>query len=408
MTRTHEQFVDELKLINTSIKVIGMYTKAAEPVEVECLKCHRIWTPKAYSLLQGTGCAHCSALKGASNNKGKTRRITQDEFIKKVHKVNPNIVVQSSYTSNKSDIRFECKRCGNAWDAKAYSVLQGHGCPRCAKSGTSFMEQYIYFSFLKALGNGSVLSRDKTIIGMELDIVIPEYKIAIEPGNWLLHKKNIQRDIEKRKRCQSKGIRLITIYDKFDAENIPFPDNCFIFKDDLNNSNHEIILNLVYQLFDLMNIQMKFTNTEIQEIENWAYEHSKSMIHDDFVERMSNIHPSIKVLGMYVNSGKRIQVQCTKCDYIWQGVPGNMLSGDGCRRCGTIKAHEKFIKNEKDFIEELSIKNPDVEVLGKYVGRHKSIKVRCKICGLEWEPRASSLLRGSSHKGAKEKHKDIK
>ena len=52
MARTHEQFVDELKLINSNVKVIGTYTRAVDSVEVECLKCHRVWSPKAYSLLQ--------------------------------------------------------------------------------------------------------------------------------------------------------------------------------------------------------------------------------------------------------------------------------------------------------------------------------------------------------------------
>lgn len=408
MARTHEQFVNELKLINPSINVIGRYTKAVEPVEVECLNCHRIWSPKAYILLQGKGCAHCSALRGAQNNTGKTKRKTQTEFIQEVQSVNPDIIVQGQYESNKSVIRFICKRCGNTWDAKAYSVLQGHGCPRCAKSGTSFMEQYIYYCFLKTLGDGSVLSRDRNTIGMELDIVIPEYKIAIEPGNWGLHKKNIKRDIEKRKRCQDKGIRLITIYDKFDEEAAPFPNDCYVFRDDLNKASHEVILDLVYSLFELLNIQKRFTSAEIQDIEEWSYAHAKAMLHKDFVERMRLIHPDIKVIGEYVNSNKRIQVQCLKCGYVWDGVPANMLSGDGCRKCGTIKAHESFVRNMDDFIKELSEKNPNVEVLGEYVGRHKPIRVRCKICGLEWNPVAGSLLRGSSHKGAKGMHKNKK
>lgn len=408
MSRTHEQFVNELKLMNPSVKVLGTYTKANEPVEVECLKCYRIWNPRAYSLLQGKGCAHCSALRGARNNTGKTKRKTQIEFIQEVQNVNPDIIVQGPYESNKSLIRFKCKRCGNTWDAKAYSVLQGHGCPRCAKSGTSFMEQYIYYSFLKSLGDGSVLSRDRNIIGMELDIVIPEYKIAIEPGNWGLHKKNIKRDAEKRKRCQDKGIRLITIYDKFDGEEVPFSNDCYIFQDDLNKAGHDIILNLVYSLFELLNIQKRFTSTEVQEIEDWSYKHAKSMLHEDFVERMKTIHPDIKVLGEYVNSSKKIQVRCMKCDYVWDGVPANMLSGDGCRKCGTIKAHESFVRNRDDFIKELFEKNPDVEVIGNYVGRHKPIRARCKICGLEWNPIAGSLLRGSSHKGSKGIHKNMK
>lgn len=407
MARTHESFINELKMMNPYIKVLGIYTKATEPVKVECIECHHIWSPRAYSLLQGKGCPHCSALRGAQKNTGKTKRKTQSEFEQQLQSINPDVIVQGQYESNKSIIKFMCKRCGNTWEAKAYSVLQGHGCPRCARSGTSFMEQYIYYSFLKTLGDGSVLSRDRSIIGMELDIVIPKYKIAIEPGNWGLHKKNIKRDIEKRNRCLDKGIRLITIYDNFKEKEAPFTDDCYIFQEDLNKANHAIILNLVYSLFDILNIKKRFTISEIQEIEDLAYKHARAILHEDFVRCMKKIHPDIKVLGKYVNSNKRIQVQCKKCDYVWEGVPANMLSGDGCRKCGTIRAHESFIKNRDDFIKELSKKNPDIEILGEYVGRHKPIKARCMICGLEWEPIASSLLRGSSHKGAKGMHKKI-
>ena len=323
--------------------------------------------------------------------------------------MNPDYVVEKGiYESNKSVITFKCKRCGNTWDAKAYSVLQGHGCPQCAKSGTSFMEQYIYYSLLKALGDGSVLSRDRNIIGMELDIVIPEYKVAIEPGNWGLHKNNIKRDAEKRKKCQDKNIRLITIYDKFDGEEAPFINDCYIFKEDLNKSSHDIILNLVYSLFDLLNIKKRFTSAEVKEIETWSYEHAKSMLHEDFVERMKIIHPNIQVLGKYINSNKKVEVRCIKCNHVWNGVPANMLSGDGCRKCGTIRAHKSFLRNTDDFIRELSEKNPDIEILGEYAGRHKSIQARCKICGLEWSPVAGSLLRGCSHKGSKGIHKNIK
>ena len=64
-------------------------------------------------------------------------------------------------------------------------------------------------------------------------------------------------------------------------------------------------------------------------------------------------------------------------------------------------------KTHDDFVKELSMINPEIEVIGKYTGRHNPIRVKCKRCGFEWEPIFSSLLRGSSHKNAKSMHKDI-
>ena len=108
-----------------------------------------------------------------------------------------------------------------------------------------------------------------------------------------------------------------------------------------------------------------------------------------------------------IEPGTKNVIKCNVCGFEWYGVPANMVSGDGCRKCGTIKAHKNFIKDDKTIINDLKKKNPNIEVIGKYTGRHNHIRVKCKRCGFEWEPIFSSLLRGSSHKNAKSMHKDI-
>ena len=60
--------------------------------------------------------------------------------------------------------------------------------------------------------------------------------------------------------------------------------------------------------------------------------------------------------------------------------------------------HEQYLKRVKE-------NNSKVIVIGEYNGRHNPIKAKCKICGYEWEPIVSSLLRGSSHKGSRMMHK---
>ena len=54
--KSHKQFCEELTNINPRISVLGRYTKATDPIEVKCNVCGKIWSPKAYSLLQGKGC----------------------------------------------------------------------------------------------------------------------------------------------------------------------------------------------------------------------------------------------------------------------------------------------------------------------------------------------------------------
>ena len=409
MAKTHDDFVKELSTINPEIEVIGQYTRAVDRIEVKCKKCGKVWNPVAYSLTSGKSCPHCSAIRGSQKNTGITGAKTDKQFRDELRKLHPDIEPLDSYISNKDSIRFACQRCGHEWSAKPYSLLQGHGCPRCAKSGTSFMEQFILLSFQKAIGKDNVLSRDKSLIGMELDIYIPDLHIAIEPGNWFLHRKSIKRDRRKRELCSQKQVDLITIYDKYPiSEEPPFDTDCITFSDDYNKADHSNIKNLVRQLFARTNIEYFFSDDEWSEIENEAYDNALSKTHDNFVAELKEISPTIQVIGQYQNANKRLLVKCMTCGYKWNAVPANLLSGDGCRKCGSMIAHEKFLKTQEDFVKEVEIVNPTVEVIGNYTGRHSPIKARCKICGFIWEPRASSLLRGSSHKGSITMHKSLR
>ena len=100
-------------------------------------------------------------------------------------------------------------------------------------------------------------------------------------------------------------------------------------------------------------------------------------------------------------------VKCRRCGYEWNAVPANLLSGDGCKRCGIEKAHAGMVKAQEEFEAEINRINPNIQIIGSYTGRHKPVKARCRICGFEWEPQAGSLLRGSSHKGAIGMHRKM-
>lgn len=295
MSKTHEEFVNEIRVVNPLITIVGKYTKATERIDVVCNTCGYSWSPKAYSLIQGKGCPHCSAIRGSKNNHGKTGLKDTSKFIDDLAKVDPSIIVIEEYHSTHRKIKCQCNVCGTIWSAMPYSLLQGHGCPRCAKSGTSFMVQYILHSFQTVLGADSITSRDKHTIGMELDILIPQIKLAIEPGNWYLHKEHIARDAQKRQLCDEQGIRLITIYDKYPKDKLPpFKSNCFVFNEDLNRADRLILKNLVCDLFDLASIECHFSDEQWATIEEQAYINAKAKITAILLRKPTEYTPTLK------------------------------------------------------------------------------------------------------------------
>lgn len=59
---------------------------------------------------------------------------THNEFIDKLEKINPNILILSSFQDlTKTKIKCHCKVCGYEWKTLPHLLLKGHGCKICNK-----------------------------------------------------------------------------------------------------------------------------------------------------------------------------------------------------------------------------------------------------------------------------------
>ncbi len=132
-TKTSEQFAIELKQINPTITILTPYEKAQKRIDVQCNICGYSWSPLPYGLLSGRGCPHCSAIQGARKRKNKLASKTTDQFIDELKQINPTIKVMGEYVNNKTKLTVQCLCCNHVWDVVPASLLNGHGCPVCAR-----------------------------------------------------------------------------------------------------------------------------------------------------------------------------------------------------------------------------------------------------------------------------------
>ena len=61
--KTHEQFIEEMKILNSNIKILGKYKKNDTDIECKCLICGNTWIKKPRCLTSGEGCPKCKLLK---------------------------------------------------------------------------------------------------------------------------------------------------------------------------------------------------------------------------------------------------------------------------------------------------------------------------------------------------------
>lgn len=62
--RTHDDYVDDVRIINSNIEILEKYQKWNVPILHKCKKCGCEWLAKPNSILNGTGCPACKESRG--------------------------------------------------------------------------------------------------------------------------------------------------------------------------------------------------------------------------------------------------------------------------------------------------------------------------------------------------------
>lgn len=162
--------------------------------------------------LDGQGCPLCGLIKCTAANRSNTQT-----FINKA-KLKHNDLYTYKNTrypdSNKGVLLITCITHGD-FEQRPNGHLNGNGCNKCKLTGLS-KPQIALFDFVKSLINNTVLDDRKAICPLELDVYLPEHKVAIEHNGLLWHSEKFidkKYHLNKLNKCREAGIDLIQIYE---------------------------------------------------------------------------------------------------------------------------------------------------------------------------------------------------
>ena len=126
------------------------------------------------------------------------------------------------YNGQDKIYRWKCIRCGNEFQQCIHFTGLGDNrmtprCEKCFPNHASSIEQKHILSFIKEIYTGEILINNKSLISpYELDIVIPEHKLAIQFNGIYWHSEQQGKDryyhLNKTISCQKIGYRLIHIW----------------------------------------------------------------------------------------------------------------------------------------------------------------------------------------------------
>lgn len=162
--KTHEEYVEEVKIKNPNVTVVDTYINATTKIAHRCNLCGNEWDATPDNVLHGHWCKSCS-LKEAFKIHPKTQptlRKSHEQYVKDLYEANPNIEILDQYITAEHENHFRCKMCGHEWHAKAGNYLDGKGCYICGKKKLSEALRYTHEEFVTKLSN---VNQDIEVLG---------------------------------------------------------------------------------------------------------------------------------------------------------------------------------------------------------------------------------------------------
>lgn len=328
--KTHEEYVEELKIKNPTVEVIGKYVDAKTKIEHHCLKHDVYWEVAPTQILTGTGCEMCRKDKFK-----KIRSRSSVEYEQSIRLIHPNLLVLEPYINARTKIMHKCIVHNIEWSAFPDNVLRGHGCPICGNEKNAVRRSKTHKEYVEQLN-----LKNKNIIVLEKYInsktpilhkcLIDDYEWYASPGNILYGTG-----------CPKCGNNLKRTHDEY-VKKVSIISPHIRVIDDYINARTPILHKCLHH-----DIQWKVSPSSILMgcgcpkcgTEKLSLLRRKS--HAQYQKELKLINPNITVIGTYINNNTKILHQCLIDGYKWYATPGNILSGHGCPKCNESKMEKE-------------------------------------------------------------------
>lgn len=320
-----------------------------------------------------------------------SRKKTQEEYVNEVNIKNPTVEVIGEYIDARTPILHHCLVHNVYWDAHPQSILRGCGCKECSKVKIGNKLRKTEKQYKEELLQ---INMNVELVGKYIDshtpilhrCLIDGYMWSISPNSILQGsgcplccgniKKTTEQYVKELKEIQPN----IEVTEEYINATTPIGHRCKID-----------------------GYQWKATPSSVLGGSGCAMcAGNAKKTTDEYAVELFAINPYVNVVGVYINATTPILHRCILDGNEWLVAPSNMLRGTGCPECKKRLLSQKFNKSHQQYVQDVSIVNPDIEVLGVYINSRTLILHRCKIDGYEWMARPYNILSGRGCSKCKE------
>lgn len=287
---------------------------------------------------------------------------------------------------------------GHEHQCTIFAKVHGRGCPTCTKErSTSFPEQAIFF-YLKDKFPDAI-NRYVPEPRLEVDVFLPEYRLAIEYDGAYYHRTSRKQKIDARKnnRLKSMGIRLIRVVEE--GGQVPEgTEYAVIVRRERSNWDYDTAIvetcrtvNRLCGTDFIYDVDTERDRTAI--MEQYILLEKENSLASKAPKLLEEWHPVknglLKPEYIPAGSSSKVWWLCRKCGYAWQASPYNRVHGQGCPVCCGNKVapgiNDLCTTHPGLAREWHSEKNGNRLPTQYSAGSNARIWWKCGTCDYEWE-----------------------
>lgn len=443
-----EEYNAKLLKANPNVILVGEYVNAKTPTLHKCIIHDVEWNMAPTNALRGCLCVFC-----AKEKYRKSRTKSHDDYVLEVKEKYPHVNVVGTYVGNKKAITHYCSIHDFAWDTAPLNLLSStHGCPECARDALRMQHLKTHDEYVKELKAKNPFVE---VMGryMGTDVLTP-HRCIVHDNIWITTPARVLNGMgcpickhDKISAAQSKTheqyvdeINALTnhvlVLEKYTNGRTPIKHYCTIHNLEFSARPNDVLRGVSCPECEILKPNHVLTKEEYETklrdthpsiilvgeyvngstptrhrclIDGHEWEpcpgallHRKigcpvcsgHLMKTDqaYAEAVKEISPHIVPLERYAGANNPILHKCTEHDVEWKATPYSILKGQGCAQCGAQKSALAHKKSHEQYVDEVNKLTNNILVLGEYNGCYNPILHKCLIHNFEWKEKPCNIL----------------
>jgi hypothetical protein len=341
--KTKEEYVEQLKIKNPYVELVGDYIDDHTKVQHRCNKHNVLWDISPNKALQGRGCKTCGREK-YRDKRGKP----ESQYIEELAIRNPTIKLRGEYMGTNTPVEHYCETHNILFNIRPGDALYGKGCRMCKSDKLREKLLKPEEEYIKELAEKNPNAK---LVGEYRGIdVATDHLCLIHNIVWTALPHNVLYG-KGCSQCRSEKIRtrLLKPLDEYvDALAKENPDLELIGEYINYNTptehhchKHDVSFDISPMCALLGHGCYRCTSEKCRD--------NRLKSEEQYIVELREKHPKIVLCSEYVGGNINTLHECLVCGCEWMPRPSNLLTGHGCPECSESKGEQQvslWLKNK--------------------------------------------------------------